>query len=83
MVTLQPQTQVVTMTMRHPLPDDKLLTEREAAELLALSPRTLRNWRCEGRAEPRFTRLHGAVRYPLSGLREFISQNSSGSPSAA
>jgi excisionase family DNA binding protein len=50
----------------------QLLTESEAASLLTLSVKTLRNWRVSGKG-PRFVRLSGrAIRYRRSDLEAFI-----------
>lgn len=43
------------------------LTEKQAAERLALSPYTLRNWRSSGTGPPTL-KLGGAVRYHLPAL---------------
>ena len=48
-----------------------LLSEREAADLLNLSVRTLQAWRLNGRG-PSFTRLGSAVRYSSDDLDGFI-----------
>jgi hypothetical protein len=48
-----------------------LLTQRDAARLLALSTRTLERLRCIG-GGPCFVRLHGSVRYRLSDLEAWI-----------
>ena len=49
-----------------------LLTERQAAELLNVSSRTLQAWRLRG-GGPRFVRLSGrAVRYRNSDLAAYI-----------
>lgn len=50
---------------------DRLLTEHEAAELLALRVATLRRWRWAGRG-PRFAKIGAAVRYDPAELRAFI-----------
>ena len=48
----------------------RLLNESEAAEFLGVSRKTLQGWRYRG-LEPRFRKLHGAVRYALEDLIEF------------
>ena len=48
----------------------KLLTEREAAEVLSLKPDTLRRWRWSGGGPP-FRKLGRAVRYAMSDLAGF------------
>jgi predicted site-specific integrase-resolvase len=48
-----------------------LLNQAEAAQLLGLSPNTLRRWRHEGRG-PTWVRLEGAVRYAPEALDEFV-----------
>lgn len=50
---------------------DKLLTENEAANLLALSAKTLRRWRWAGKG-PEFVKLGGAVRYRAEDIAAFI-----------
>jgi predicted DNA-binding transcriptional regulator AlpA len=51
-----------------------LIGEVEAAEILALSVKTLRRWRWGG-SGPRFIKLGGAVRYDIADLLAFIEQN--------
>ena len=48
-----------------------LLDQRQAARLLALSPRTLERLRCVG-GGPLFIRLRGSVRYRLEDLQSWI-----------
>ncbi len=54
----------------------QLLTENEVAAILALSPKTLRNWRCTGvypgGVELPFVKLGRAVRYEKADLDIFI-----------
>jgi excisionase family DNA binding protein len=50
---------------------EKLLTEIEAAELLALSAKTLRRWRWAGKG-PEFVKIGGAVRYRTTDLDAFV-----------
>ena len=51
----------------------RLLTEREAAEMLACSATTLATWRSRHRYSLPFVRLGGrAVRYRLSDVLAFI-----------
>ena len=55
---------------------DRLLHEIEAADLLALSPRTLRNWRALGQG-PSYIKLSGrCIRYRLNDLIEFVDSKS-------
>ncbi|MCB2215451.1 MAG: helix-turn-helix domain-containing protein [Desulfobulbaceae bacterium] len=53
---------------------EKFFTEKETAQRLSIRESTLRAWRCR-RKGPRFAKLHGAVRYPESGLREFLEKS--------
>lgn len=54
----------------------QFLTEREAAALLNLAHTTLSRWRWSGRG-PKFVKFGGAVRYPVEGIRQFISEGES------
>ena len=54
-----------------PAHGEVLLTTDEAAAVLALSPRTLRNWRCLG-CGPTAIRLVSSVRHPRSTLDSYI-----------
>jgi hypothetical protein len=53
---------------------DEILTERDAAELLKVSCRTLQAWRC-ARVGPRFIRVGRSVRYRRSDLFDWIELN--------
>lgn len=50
-----------------------LLTEREAAAWLRLSPSTLRTWRSLGRG-PKFKKIGGSVRYLETDLVRFATK---------
>lgn len=50
---------------------DRLLNERDAAQLLGLSARTLQKWRLQG-VGPRYLKLGHAVRYSLKDLKAFL-----------
>lgn len=52
---------------------DRLLRERDAADLLAVCPRTLRKWRQEGKIE--FALIGSAIRYSLADLHAFIAES--------
>lgn len=55
---------------------DQLLAEVHAAKLLAVSPRTLRNWRTIGNG-PDYIKISGrCVRYRLCDLIAFINKRS-------
>jgi excisionase family DNA binding protein len=49
----------------------RLITEREAAEQLAISVRTLRNWRFLGRGPPHL-KVGRLVRYRQSDLKSWL-----------
>ena len=64
--------------------DLQLLREREAAELLAVCPKTLRGWRVfGGQRGPPFVKLtgNGAIRYRLRDLAAYIDANTKTSSS--
>ena len=52
----------------------QLLTEREAAELLCVSFRTLQVWRSKGKG-PAYIKLGRTVRYDPADLRRWIDQS--------
>lgn len=52
----------------------KLLSEKEAAELLGLSPVTLQGWRAKRKGPP-WVRIEGTIRYKLEDLEEFLEKN--------
>ena len=61
------------MTHKH-ISEDQLLTETDAAKLLSISPRTLRNWRVRG-GGPQYVKVSGrCVRYCYGDLNTFINQ---------
>jgi excisionase family DNA binding protein len=57
-----------------------LLTTRQAASALALSPRTLERLRVEG-GGPRYLRLRRAIRYRYADLDRWLDRRSFGSTS--
>ena len=57
-----------------------LLTQRQAAETLALSERTLERFRVTG-AGPKFVRLGKSIRYRLADLEAWIASRVVGSTS--
>jgi predicted DNA-binding transcriptional regulator AlpA len=65
-------------------PEDRLLTRREAAEILGLQPQTLARWKWVGRADrpPEIRVGPRAVRYRLSDLRHWIAGRSPGNDSS-
>jgi excisionase family DNA binding protein len=58
-----------------------LLTQREAAELMSLSERTLERWRVAGDG-PKFVRLGRSIRYRLTEIEAHIAACSVSSTSA-
>jgi len=55
--------------------DNELLTEREAAAILAVKPATLNTWRCLGRHDLPFVRVGRAIRYRRADVLAFIEAN--------
>jgi len=56
---------------------EPLLRERQAAELLGVTPRCLQAWRFYGHGCP-YVKLGSSVRYKLSDLRAFVDANTCG-----
>ncbi len=50
----------------------ELLSQKQAAEILGLSPKTLEKWRSLGTPRLAFVRLGSAVRYRMCDLDRFI-----------
>lgn len=65
------------MTDRTEHGDDVLLTTREAARLIGVSPKTLERWRVLGTG-PRYFRFRQTVRYRRSDVEAFIRQHTHG-----
>lgn len=61
--------------------DDPLLTEREVAELLGVSPRTVRRWRSRGLLA--FDKIGGTVRVRRSDLERALRPGPDGRPGPA
>ena len=57
--------------------DDRLLTTAQAANALAISPRTLESWRLKGIGPPFVSYGSRCVRYLDSELREWLTRQSS------
>lgn len=55
-------------------PAERLLSTKEAATLLGLSPSTLHTWRSTGHVRLPHVRLGRAVRYPERGLLDFLAR---------
>ena len=53
------------------LPPDALLSDKEVAAALRISPGNLRNWRSQRRG-PSVVLLGRSVRYQVKSLREFL-----------
>jgi len=65
---------IATVVRHHRIEDksDRLVCEKEAANVLSLSPRTLQGWRVRG-GGPQFIKFGTkAVRYRLSEILTFI-----------
>jgi hypothetical protein len=60
----------------------ELLVELEAAEVMRLSPRTLQQWRVQGRGPP-FIRLGRAIRYRRSAIAEYLAAHTAASTTEA
>jgi predicted DNA-binding transcriptional regulator AlpA len=54
-----------------PTNGQKLVKEKQAADMLSVAPRTLRNWRTRG-GGPRFVKISGrCIRYRVADLNEW------------
>jgi hypothetical protein len=54
----------------------QMVSEKQAARILAVSIAALRRWRSEGRG-PQFTRLERCIRYDMRAIERFLAENSS------
>ena len=63
------------MNTRHPHPDGALLRLQEAADLLAVSTRTL--WSLANRGDIRCVRIGRAIRFDPVDLRAFVEKQKS------
>jgi hypothetical protein len=54
-----------------PTPPDPLVDEKAAALYLGHPPKTLRNWRSDGKG-PAFSKLEGSIRYRMSDLHAYV-----------
>ena len=54
----------------------QMLSEKQAARILAVSIAALRKWRHEQRG-PRFAHIGRCVRYDLRAIEDFVAENSS------
>lgn len=57
-----------------PTPTQPLLTEKEAAKILSMSPKTLSLWRYQGTG-PTFIKLGSSIRYQLNDLEAWVEQH--------
>lgn len=53
--------------------DDKMLTEREVAEMLGVTQTTLQRWRRDGGGPP-WHKLQRLIRYRLSEVEKYIDE---------
>ena len=59
---------------------DRLLTEKEASEMLSILPETLRSWRHHESRDLKWVKIGGAVRYKESEIQIFINNSSCENP---
>ena len=55
----------------------QMVSEKQAAQVLAVSVAALRRWRREGRG-PQFTRLERCVRYNVKSIEGWLAEHASG-----
>jgi predicted DNA-binding transcriptional regulator AlpA len=66
------------MPNNQPIEDDDLITTKEAAAMLHMSPATLDTWRCRGKRDLPFIKLSAKIiRYRVGDVREFIKSRTS------
>ena len=63
-----------------PDPENRLMTEKEAAEHYGISVRTFQAWRVKG-SGPKYCKIGRSVRYRQSDLSDFIKECVTGSTS--
>lgn len=71
-MTLDPIQHMNELMAKAKAAPDPLLTRREAAQRLGLSPHTLAVWSCTGRVKIPEVRLGRSVRYRLSDVDAFV-----------
>ncbi len=54
---------------------DRLLSRKQAAEILGVKPQTLASWACLGRYDLPFVRIGSRVKYRLGDVVDFIEEN--------
>lgn len=64
------------------MPNDLLLTEAQAAEILNVEPGTLSVWRCTKRYNIPFVKVGRSVRYSRKALQDWIDSRTSGGEAA-
>jgi len=80
-LTLQCMTGDLTMVDTLSTNSQKLVTEKQAAKMLSVSPRTLRNWRTRG-GGPRFVKIsERCIRYRIADLNEWTKERTKHSTS--
>ncbi len=53
---------------------ERLLKQKEAAQILGVKPNTLAMWRLTGRVNLTYIKLGGNIRYRVSDLDDFINR---------
>ena len=59
---------------------DELVNTKDAAALLGLAPKTLENWRCQGKG-PEFKNIGNRCHYRVRDLEAYLTANTFGSTS--
>jgi hypothetical protein len=60
----------------------QIVNEKQAAQILAVSIAALRRWRRERRGPP-YVKLERSIRYSVTSLEQFLTENSFGNKKAA
>jgi hypothetical protein len=67
------------MSATLPTSDEEVYTEKELSQRWKFDPKTLRNWRCQGRG-PRYFKIGVNIRYPIREILRIEDESLRGGP---